>query len=167
MTAIIRTTLLFALLLAGQAPAAALLVKTEQVVVLTRFLEQQPLDPSAPAIRAGLLRWEDGREDVINWVCTDVLAPIPADDVPNSPQLLAQFIFGSAAHQVAHPADMGKLVPGQLAGMRSMLKAYHALLAADPKARIPRLDDLSRMDADGTLPAYLEPVAIKACGKAD
>lgn len=73
--------------------------------------------------------------------------------------------FGSAAYQIANPSDKGKVVPGQLAGMRSMLKAYGAFLAADPAARIPRLDELSQMNAAGTLPEYLEPIVIKECGK--
>ncbi len=46
-----------------------------------------------------------------------------------------------------------------------MLKAYGAFLAADPAARIPRLDELSQMNAAGTLPEYLEPIVIKECGK--
>jgi hypothetical protein len=151
----------------GSLPAhgAKLKVKTDQVVGLTRFLEEKPLDESAPAIRSLLIDWEEKSKDVIDYVCPGVLAPIPADDVPNSAELLVQFIFGSAAHQIANPSDKGKLVPGQLAGMRSMLKAYGAFLAADPAARIPRLDELSQMDAAGTLPEYLEPIAVRECGQ--
>lgn len=143
---------------------ASLEVETSQVVGLTRFLEEKPLDESAPAIRALLIDWEEKNTDVVDYVCPGVLAPIPADDVPNSAELLVQFIFGSAVHQIDNPADKGKVVPGQLAGMRSILKAYHAFLAASPAARIPRLDELSEMDAAGTLPEYLEPIAIKECG---
>lgn len=144
---------------------AKLKVKTDQVVGLTRFLEEKPLDESAPGIRALLMDWEDKSKDVVDYVCPGVLAPIPADDVPNSAELLVQFIFGSAAHQIANPSDKGRIVPGQLAGMRSMLKAYNAFLAADPAARIPRLDELSQLDTAGSLPAYLAPIAIKECGQ--
>lgn len=140
-------------------------VTTAQVVRLTRFLEERPLDENAPAIRALLIDWEEKSNEVIDYVCEGVMAPIPDDDVPNSAELLGQFIFGSAAHQISTPADKGKVVPGQLAGMRSMLKAYGAFLAADPAARIPRLDELASMDAAGTLPEYLAPIAIKACGE--
>ena len=146
------------------AEGAKLKVPTDQVVGLTRFLEEKPLDESAPGIRALLIDWEDKSTDVVDYVCPALLAPIPADDVPNSAELLGQFIFGSAAHQIANPSDKGKVVPGQLAGMRSMLKAYRVLLAADSTARIPRLDELSQMDTAGTLSEYLAPIAIKACG---
>ncbi len=153
------------LLASPLAHGAKLKVKTDQVVGLTRFLEEKPLDESAPAIRSLLIEWEEKSKDVVDYVCPGLLAPIPADDVPNSAELLVQFIFGSAAHQIANPMDKGKVVPGQLAGMRSMLKAYGAFLAADPAARIPRLDELSHMDAAGTLSEHLEPIAVKECGQ--
>src|SRR5688500_10101871 len=140
---------------------AELKVETHQVVGLTRFLEDHPLDESAPAIRALLIGWEETSKDSVDYVCPGVLAPIPAEDVPNSPELLGQFIFGSAAYQIANPNDKGKLFPGQLAGMRSMLKTYRAFVAVDANARIPRLDELSQMDADGTLATHLEPIVQK------
>jgi hypothetical protein len=155
----------FALFAPLVAHGAKLKVKTDQVVGLTRFLEEKPLDESAPGVRALLLDWEDKSKDVVDYVCPGVLAPIPADDVPNSAELLAQFIFGSAAHQIGNPGDKGKVVPTQLAGMRSMLKAYGAFLAANPAARIPRFDELSQMESTGTLHEYLAPVAVKECGQ--
>ena len=145
--------------------AAKQKIQTDQVPGLTQLLEEKPLDESAPGVRALLLEWEDKTKDVIDYVCPGLLAPIPADDLPHSSELLAQFIFGSAAHQIANPSGKGKVVPGQLAGMRSMLKAYRAFLAADLAARIPRLDELSKMETSGTLDDYLAPVAIKECGE--
>jgi hypothetical protein len=150
---------------APQAYGKKLKVETGQVVDLTQFLEVKPLDESAPGIRALLLDWEDKSKDVVDYVCPGVLAPIPADDVPNSGELLAQFIFGSAAHQISNPSDKGKVVPSQLAGMRSMLKAYAAFLAADPSAQITRLDELSQMEIAGTLTEYLTPIIIKECNQ--
>jgi hypothetical protein len=154
-----------ALLVSPLAYAEKLKIKTDQVIGLTRFLEEKPLDESAPVIRALLIDWEDKSKDVVDYVCSGIFDPVPADDVPNSSELLVQFIFGSAAHQIANPSDKGSIVPGQLAGMRSMLKAYNAFLAADPAARIPRFDELSQMDAAGTLHDYLAPIAIRECGK--
>ena len=141
----------------------ALKVDSSQVVGLTALLEAQPRHPEATSIRALLLEWEDSTKDAVDYVCPDVLTPVPANGVPNGPELLAQFIFGSAAFQVANPSQKGALQPSQLAGMRSMLKAYKALLATDPAARIPRFDALTAMDSAGTLPAYLEPIVTLGC----
>ena len=138
-------------------------VSTSQVVGLTKFLEEQPRSEQAPPIRALMLDWEDKTKDVVDYVCPGVLAPVPNDGVPNGPELMAQFIFGSAAFQIANPSQKGALQPSQLAGMRSMLKAYRVFLATDPKARIPRFDELAAKETDGSLPAYLDPVVTAEC----
>ena len=152
-----------ALLVSPLAHGAKLKVKTDQVIGLTRFLEEKPLDESAPGIRVLLIDWEEKSKDVVDYICPGVLDPVLVDGVPNSSELMVQFIFGSAAHQIANPGDKGKVVPGQLAGMRSMLKAYSAFLAADPAAKIQRLDELSEMDKSGGLDGYLAPI-VKDCG---
>ncbi|WP_313174278.1 hypothetical protein [Stenotrophomonas sp.] len=162
-----RPMLAIALLLplgvGAQDHGTALKIDSSQVVGLTALLEAQPHHPEATSIRALLLEWEDGTEDAVDYVCPDVLTPVPAAGIANSQELLAQFIFGSAAFQVANPSQKGALQPSQLAGMRSMLKAYRALLATDPAARIPRFDTLVAMDAEGSLAAYLEPIVTLGC----
>jgi len=94
-----------------------------------------------------------------------VIAPIPADEIPYAAELLVQYIFGSAAHQIENPTKKGDVVSSQLAGVRSMLKAYSAFLAADSSARIARFDELLAMDAAGTLGDYLAPISVKECGQ--
>jgi hypothetical protein len=138
-------------------------VTTDKVIGVTQFLESHPLDPAAPALRALMVDWEDKATEVVDYVCPDVLDPIPSEGAPHSPELLGQFIFGSAAHQLANPTDRDALVPSQLAGFRSMLKAYQGFLAADPKARIARLDELAQKDSSGSLDEYLTPLILKAC----
>lgn len=93
-------TLTLALLLPLGAVAqgqGSLKVDSSQVVGLTALLEAQPRHPEATSIRALLLEWEDSTKDVVDYVCPDVLAPVPAAGTPNGPELLAQFIFGSAS----------------------------------------------------------------------
>lgn len=137
--------------------------KASQIVASTRFLEDHPLDQRAPVIRAALLQWEAASKDVVDVVCPGVFAPLPDDSIKYNGELLAQFIFGSAAHQLATPEDKGKLMPAQLAGMTSMLKAYRVLLATDGKVRIPRFDELSHDEANGSLVKTLEPLVIANC----
>jgi len=134
-----------------------------KVVSLTRFLEDHPLDKQAPLVRSGLIQWEANSKDVVDVVCPGVFAPLPDKSIKYNGELLAQFIFGSATHQLAVPSDSGKLMPDQLASMASMLKAYRNFLAADKDARIPRFDELSRNEADGSLTNVLEPLVIANC----
>ena len=157
-----------AALLLGANPAIGqdqeeLAITTDKVVAVTRFLEANPLDPVAPALRSLMIDWEDKATEVVDYVCPGVLVPIPSDAAPHSPELLVQFIFGSAAYQLEHPEDKGALIPSQIAAMRSMLKAYGAFLAADPNARIARLDELVLIEAQGRLPEHLTPIVQKEC----
>jgi len=154
-----------AFFLAGTAAAAEspALVDNSKVVPLTRFLEDQPLNENAPVFRAALLDWEDKSKDVVDVVCPGIFSPLPDKSFKYNGELLAQFIFGSAAYQIANPKEKGKLMPAQLAGMRSMLKAYRSFLARDPNARIPRFDELSKDDEQGTLLQVLEPLVVIHC----
>ncbi|WP_233840667.1 hypothetical protein [Dyella sp. 2HG41-7] len=151
--------------LTGAAAAAdsPALIDNSKVVPVTRFLEDQPLNENAPALRAALMDWEEKSKDVVDVVCPGVFAPLPDDHIKYGSELVVQFIFGSAAYQIANPGEKGKLMPAQLAGMRSMLKAYRSFLARDPSARIPRYDELSKDDEQGTLPKVLEPLVIANC----
>jgi hypothetical protein len=165
------TGLLWALvLLAGVARAGdgqAYRPDNAKVVALTRFLEERPLDQQAPVIRASLVQWEADSKDVLDTVCAGVLAPLPDASIKYSGELLAQFILGSAAHQLSEPGDRGKLMPAQLAGMRSLLKAYGSLIGADKAARIPRFDELASAESAGNLEQTLTPLVIQSCLPAD
>jgi hypothetical protein len=155
--------LVASLLWAGAVDAGDAPLDSSRVAPLTQFLEQRPLDPQAPAARAALIQWEADSKDVVDVVCPGVLAPLPDASIKYNGELLAQFIFGSAAHQLLVPEDRGKLMPAQLAGVRSMLRAYRSLLAADRDARIPRFDELARQDDDGSLGEVLTARVIEHC----
>lgn len=139
------------------------LVDNTKVVPLTRFLEDHPLSEHAPMVRSALLQWEDQSKDAIDVICPGIFSPLPDKSFKYSNELFAQFIFGSAAYQIANPTEKGKLMPAQLAGMQSMLKAYRTILAQDPGARLPRFDELSKDEEQGSLPRVLEPLVIANC----
>lgn len=159
------TSLLVMCSLAGVSSASDSLplLDNAKVVPLTRFLEDQPLNESAPMVRSALLQWEDKSKDVVDVVCPGIFLPLPDKSIKYSSELLAQFIFGSAAYQIANPAEKGKLIPAQLAGMRSMLKAYRSILAQDSSTRVPRLDELAKDEEQGTLQQVLEPLVAANC----
>jgi hypothetical protein len=159
------TSLLVMCSLVGAASASdsSPLVDNAKVVPLTRFLEDQPLNENAPMVRSALLQWEDKSKDVVDVVCPGVFSPLPDKSIKYSSELLAQFIFGSAAYQIANPKEKGKLMPAQLAGMQSMLKAYRSILAQDPSTRVPRLDELSKDEEQGKLSQVLEPLVAANC----
>lgn len=157
------SVLLFVALAGTSVNAKLAETEHDRVVAYTAFLESNPFDAQAPAMRAWLLDWEDKSKDVVDVVCPDLFKPLPSKDIPYSSELVAQFIFGSAANQIANPEQKGKLVPNQLAGFRSMLKSYASILRSKPDAHIPRLDELSKQEANGTLDQYLTPLIGTYC----
>ncbi|MFC5742068.1 hypothetical protein [Dyella tabacisoli] len=162
LASVLSSALLFAVLTAPAFAESPVNAEHAKVIQYTAFLESHPFDDRAPAMRAWLIDWEDKSEDVV-LVCAGVLAPVPSDEVAYSDELVGQFIFGNAAYQVANPAEKGKLIPSQVAGMRSLLKAYRAMVESKPDARNSRLEELSKQEALGTLEPFLTPVILASC----
>lgn len=160
---VVLTVLLFAVLAGSSVNAKLAETEHDRVVAYTAFLESNPLDAQAPAMRAWLVDWEDKSKDVVDIVCADLFKPLLSDSVPYHSELIAQFIFGSAANQISNPEQKGKLIPNQVAGFRSMIKAYASIRRSKPDVHIPHLDELSKQEANGTLEPYLTPLIRTSC----
>ena len=137
-----------------------------KVIRFTQVLEQAPLDPAAPDMRAWLIQWAQATPDVSIVVC-NVLGPIPGTDVPNSAELLGQYMFGSAAYQLEHPESKNDVLKTQMAGIASLLAAYRSFVQADPQARIPQFDAWLNKQTSGTLETELAPLIDKQCESAE
>jgi hypothetical protein len=157
-----------ALALAGnvaRADPTHLFVSNANIVSLSEFLENYPLDQFAVVVRGEAIEWEGKSKDVVDIVYPCLFKPIPSESIKYSSILLAQFVIGSAAYQIANPSEKGKLMPQQLAGTKSMLKAYKSLIAQDPSAHIAHLDDLAVHEANGTLEGTIKPLLVPKCDK--
>ena len=138
-------------------------VDNSKVVALTRFLEAEPLNKNAPVVRGLLLKWEEKSTDVVDVVCPSMFKSLLNKETPFQSELLAQFVIGSAAYQIENPLEKGKLIPQQLAGMRSLLKTYRAYQSGDPKVHIPELDEFAKHESAGTLSQFMEPLIATEC----
>lgn len=121
-----------------------------KVVRYTRVLEERPLDPAAPQLRAWLLDWIH-ETPVVTVVVCDILGPVPGDGVPFGPELLVQYMAGNAAYQLQNPASRSDPSKPSLAGIASMLRAYQALHSSNPEVRIPVYDEWVSKQASGDL----------------
>ncbi len=149
----------------AQAEPTHLFVSNANIVSLSQFLENYPLDQFAVVVRGEAIEWEAKSKDVVDIVYPCLFKPIPSDSIKYSSILLGQFVIGSAAFQIANPSEKGKLMPQQLAGTKSMLKAYESLIALDPSAHIAHLDDLAAHEANGTLESAIKPLLVPKCDK--
>ena len=138
-------------------------LQDREAVSAIAYLEVKPRGEMAHGLRTLLLRWLQNSTKLSVIVCPAVLAPVPDDSIPNAAELLGQFMFANAAHQVEHPEDRDEMLPNQIAGLHSMLRMYTALLASDPRARIARFDALLQAEQEGRLPAEIEPLLKQDC----
>lgn len=155
-----------AVVLAGNVARAEpihLFVSNANIVSLSEFLENYPLDQFAVVVRGEAIEWEAKSKDVVDIVYPCLFKPVPSKTIKYSSILLAQFVIGSAAFQIANPSEKSKLMPQQLAGTKSMLKAYKSLVAQDSSAHIAHLDDLAEHEANGTLESAIKPLLVPKC----
>lgn len=135
----------------------------QKAVTYAGALETDPLASDAKEKRQWLMHWLTSTKDYDVTVC-EIFGPTLREDIPYSPELMAQQMFGNVAYQISNPGVHDE-VAKQVAGMQSLLKAYAAILARDAKAHIPYYDSLLDMRAKGSLNEYLTPVIQKACIK--
>jgi len=91
-------------------------------------------------------------EDVHIKMC-DVIGELPSKYSESKP-ISQMFMIGLAAYQVETGKTDGE--GSNLYALRSALKGYAAIVAADPKAHDKKLDDLVKMDAEGKLPQMIK-----------
>jgi hypothetical protein len=133
----------------------------DKAVRYTEALESNPLRSDAPEMRKWLMQWLAQTTDFEVTVC-DILGPIPGTKVPNGPNLLLQQMFGNVAFQIKNPSR-SDTVSVQVAGVESLLKSYSVILAKDPGARIPHLDNLLSRQRSGSLKEHMAPLIIREC----
>lgn len=134
-------------------------------VRLTRHLEQQPLSDTDKSMRTWLLDWAAESPDITVVVC-DVLGNLHEESEHNG-IYVTQLVFGNAAFQIAHPDQRDDVQATQLAAARSALAAYRSVLAVEPDARIPVLDELLAKEDAGTLESHLTAVVAEKCTNDD
>lgn len=134
---------------------------TDKAVRYTAALESDPFRSDAAEMRKWLMQWLAQTTDFTVTVC-DILGPIPGTKVPNGPNLLLQQMFGNVAFQIKNP-NRTDTVSVQVAGVESLLKSYSVILAKDPSARIPHLDNLLTRQRSGSLKEHMAPLIIREC----
>lgn len=135
-----------------------------RAVETTRRLERDPLGRGANEGRRWLLRWIVEIPDISVRGCSGPLDALAQGESGRYGKLLyAQSVFGQAAFLIEHPQQKGDWVAVQTAGVESVLRAYGALLAAEPDARRDELDLLLEARRQGRLRDVIEQT-MEGCG---
>lgn len=135
-----------------------------QFALNTKQLEKAPLADDTPALRSEMIKQLEESKDITVKAC-DVLA-LGDGNAHAEPELLVQYLFGNAAFQIERTDMKDDLVAVQVAGARSALRAYRAMIADHPQLKLESMDRLLQHEDAGDLEQTLEPVIRKNCSHA-
>ncbi len=130
-------------------------------VVVTKHLEENPLDESLASDREWALKWLIQAPDVHVSLCTGVLGDFMKEKYKHSPQIVMQLTFSTGAYVVEHP-DADKSAQ-YLGGVEGTLRAYKSILKQEPKAHSKSLDALIERQEKGELAAAVQSGAKDKC----
>lgn len=135
-----------------------------RIVSLTRGLEERPLAREAKDTRSGLVAWWASVPDLTVNFCTAFLGPFVDSKHQYESEISIQMMFSAGAYLIEHPGSDPAGVAVFTAGVEGALRAYEAIVAAEPGLRDATLDGLrARRDA-GTLQDVVAE-ALPRCGK--
>jgi len=128
-------------------------------------LETNPLGANAKDERRWLTMWLIEVPDIHVSLCLGLLPDLPKGSKQDSDIVATQLMFSSASYAIKHLAEPSDPTDQYQAGVEGSLRAYEALIAARPKDRQTKLDDLVQRRAAGTLTEYVKGRAQQSCKK--
>jgi hypothetical protein len=134
----------------------------QRLVAVAHKLEAAPLDPALGPDRAWAVQWVVAAPDVHAKVCTNLLADLRRPRYKYRSQITDQLLLSSAAFLIEHPEKGDGVAAQSVGGMEGVLKAYSAILKADPQATARPLDDFLEKQKEGKLAAAVQEIA-KGC----
>ena len=162
-----KLTIIFALLIVGLTAQITFAQSQKEKDRLTfinnaKLLEKMPFDKNAASAREWGFKWVADTDEVSVVLCSDTMKLIPEKKNKFKSELLMQFTFGMAVFKLENPDQKNDENAAQLAGLESMLKTYAVMVAENPKAKSPGMDELVEKRDKGELKAMVEAAN---CGK--
>jgi hypothetical protein len=128
----------------------------QRVLAITQKLEAAPLDETLYKERDWAGTWLLSVPDIRIKSCTALLVDLRRPRYKYLTQLWTQVRIAGTAFHIEHPDKVDDHLGESLAGMRSALKAYSAIVKTDPAARSKALDDLVDQQSKGTLSEWVQ-----------
>jgi hypothetical protein len=127
----------------------------ETLIKAARFLEQKPLEKEAKKVRSSAIQWLIVTDKVNIKICSLLLHGVD-DKYKYAAELTGQYTIGMGAFKLSNPDRAQDEDAAQQAGIESALISYESMVAAQPKAKNPFMDDLLTKRSQGTLVAYVK-----------
>ena len=134
----------------------------QRLVAIAHKLEAAPLDPALASEREWALKWIIAAPDVHVRICTNLLSDLRRPKYKYRSEMNEQLLISSAAFLIEHPDQAGNYRTQSIGGMEGVLKAYSAILKAEPQVTAKSLDSLLEKQRQGKLADAVEEI-VKAC----
>jgi hypothetical protein len=123
----------------------------QRLVTIARKLEAAPLDPALAPDRQWAVSFVLGAPDIHVRICTNLLADLRRPRYKYRSEIGEQLLISSAAFLIEHPDQTNDSPAQSVGGMEGVLKAYSAIIKAEPQATAKSLDALLEKQREGKL----------------
>lgn len=134
----------------------------QRLVAIAHKLEAAPLDPALGPERAWGVNFAIAAPDIHARMCPGLLADLRRPRYKYRSQISDQLLLSSAAFLIEHPDQTNDYRAQSVSGMEGVLKAYSAIIEADPQATAKSLDALLEKQRQGKLADAVWEIA-KSC----
>lgn len=132
-----------------------------KAVSIARALETEPLGKQAKEQRRWIVTWLIEVSDISVKACNNLLGPAGEGKKSYDSELFGQTLASAAAFVITNPDKAKDDIAVYGAALEGALKAYEAILKAEPKAKRPFLDDLLVKREQGQLAGYVREAAMR------
>ena len=134
----------------------------QRLVAIAHKLEAAPLDPALAPEREWALKWTVAAPDVHVRICTNLLSDLRRPKYKYRSEMNEQLLISSAVFLIEHPDQAENYRAQSIGGMEGVLKAYSAILKAEPQATAKSLDSLLEKQRQGKLADAVGEI-VKGC----
>lgn len=134
----------------------------QRLVAIAHKLEASPLDPALTPEREWALKWTIAAPDVHVKICTGLLSDLRRPKYKYRSEMTEQLLISSAAFLIEHPEQAENYPAQSIGGMEGVLKAYSAIIKAEPQATAKSLDALLEKQRQGKLADVVSGI-VKSC----
>jgi hypothetical protein len=134
----------------------------QRLVTIAHKLEATPLDPALAPERQWAVNFVIAAPDVHVRICPTLLGDLRRPKYKYRSEISEQLLISNAAFVIEHPEQADNYRAKSVGGMEGVLKAYSAIIKAEPQATAKSLDALLEKQREGKLADAVWEIA-KSC----
>ena len=134
----------------------------QRLVAIAHKLEASPLDPTLSPERQWAVNFAIAAPDVHVRVCPALLGDLRRPKYKYRSEISAQLLISNGAFVIEHPEQADDYRAQSVGGMEGVLKAYSAIIKAEPQATAKSLDVLLAKQREGKLADAVWEI-VKTC----